>query len=156
MKIKVAKVFLIGFLVAFLVVLCSSGNYKDVSYEEFDAVFSEQESVKELKKSDRKMLLKLYALDESDYEVSYLRYSSELMNVDELFIIKVFKEEQLKAVEDSVNRRKSQQLSNFAGYGAEQTELLSKSIILTKGNYVFFGVSKDIEKWKEIFLKEIK
>lgn len=78
------------------------------------------------------------------------------MEVDELLVVKMKSTDQTETVESAVEKRVEQQKESFEGYGAEQTALLSNHVLEIKGQYVFFGVSKNAQLWESEFIQAIK
>lgn len=87
----------------------------------------------------------------------YVYFSSDsLMNVDELLILKTDNEDLLDTLEQAVERRLSAQKQNFKGYGQTQTELLENAVVEIKGNFFFYAVSENAEKWEEVFSASLR
>ena len=68
-----------------------------------------------------------------------------------MLIVKAHSKEDLSPVKDAVDARIASQIKTFEGYGPEQVAMLKNAIVTTKGNYLFYCVSKNPEKYEEVF-----
>ncbi len=95
---------------------------------------------------------RIFGLNAEDYAgVVYFKPISQ-MDVEELLIVKLASDDQAESLEESVNERIDSQKTSFDGYGAAQCALLEKAIVKTQGNFLFYCVSPDAEKYYQAFL----
>ncbi len=95
---------------------------------------------------------RIFGLNAEDYEgVVYFKPISQ-MDVEELLIVKLASDDQAEALEEAVNDRIDSQKTSFDGYGVAQCALLEKAIVKTQGNFLFYCVSPDAEKYYQAFL----
>lgn len=154
--IKWAKIGLLSFLAIFLVLLCFSDNYKDKPIEEIEKSMLQTRNITSLKKATENDLRRYYGISPQDYDGCFLYLSSSNMAVEELLIVKMKDSSQESALENQVQKRLDAQIDAFDGYGVEQTAMLKSHVLECRGNYLFFGVSKEVELWKTKFLSCIK
>ena len=94
---------------------------------------------------------RIFGLNAEDYEgVVYFKPISQ-MDVEELLIVKLASDDQAEALEEAVNDRIDSQKTSFDGYGVAQCALLEKAIVKTQGNFLFYCVSPDAEKYYQAF-----
>ena len=95
---------------------------------------------------------RIFGLNAEDYDgVVYFKPISQ-MDVEELLIVKLASDDQAEALEEAVDDRTDSQKTSFDGYGAAQCALLEKAIVKTRGNFLFYCVSPDAEKYYQAFL----
>lgn len=155
-KMTILKILMLCFLFGFLFYLNTRDNTKDISVSEIAKQLGQGKEVGNLEEGDANSLKRYYNLNANDYDGFALWTSENPMDVDEMIVIKAKTEEQTDDLEESIEERIETQKKNFEGYGAEQTALLGESIVVTKGKYVFFAVSKNAASWESIFLESIK
>lgn len=152
----ILKILMLCFLFGFLFYLNTRDNTKDISVSEIAKQLKEEESIANLVEGDANSLKRYYSLNANDYDGFALWTSENPMDVDEVIVIKAKSDEQMDDLEESIEDRIETQKQNFEGYGAEQTALLEESIVVTRGNYIFFAVSDNAASWESIFLESIK
>ena len=77
------------------------------------------------------------------------------MGARELLIVKLSDLSQQKSVSDAIQARKQTQMKSFEGYGIEQYDLLSNSIMEVQGNYILFVVHENAAAAAQAFLKAL-
>ena len=141
-----------GFIV-FIIIMMTENNTKDIPIEQIQAALEQEESVQALSLKDRDAVVKIWGREPSEY--IYYKVD-EIMDVQELFIVKAADEEELSWVREAVAEELEKQINNFTGYGTDQLELLQKAVTKEKGNYYFYAVGEDAARWEEIFLGLIR
>ena len=109
-----------------------------------------------LTEKDSTALHRLFELNGADYDGFLLLSSDEIMNVDELLIVRVRDEEQFNRLEEAVSARLDRQKQNFRGYGTDQEDRLEQALTLEQGDYYFYAVSPQADSWEELFLSLIR
>lgn len=148
----VVKSALLLFLVLYIGMLFQAEITKDVSMEKIQASMEQNSAVAKLTKGDVNTWKRAFSLHADDYPNAVLYTSDSMMDVSELLIVKVDNTEQFDDLETAVNHHLEEQKKKFHGYGTDQMDLLDHAVILEKGNYFFYGVSEQIERWEEVFL----
>ena len=99
--------------------------------------------------------MQFIGLDANNYEAVLYYKSKEALSVDEVLVIKVKNKSDVKAVKDAVEQRITSQIEAFDNYGPEQVKELKNAIVTSRGEYVFYGVAKDPDKYEEVLLSVI-
>lgn len=150
------KILLMILLVAYVAMLFLQNTTKDVSIETIETTMEKIPAITELTQGDENTLREMFSLDASLCENALIYTSDSLMDVSEVLIVKVSDPSQLDTLETVVNQHLEEQKTAFDGYGTNQFDLLNDAIVMSKGNYFFYGVSEEIDKWEEAFLTCIK
>lgn len=150
------KILLMVILVVFVMFLFMENTTKDVSIKTIEKEMEKHEAITELTQGDENTLKQMFSLDAAACENAIIYTSDSLMDVSELMIVKVDDPSQLADLEDLVQKHLDEQKNIFDGYGTDQLALLEDAILMSKGNYLFYGVSDEIETWEETFLSCIK
>ena len=153
-------IFLIITEIAFLAIIAfivfhelSSGNVR-ISDSSFDDVWGSvltASGTAHMVEGDNQMIRRLYGLDPEIYDGAALYYPETNMASNELFLLKVKDISQIDGVLERVEIRRNTQLKNFEGYGAEQTDMLEQSIIVSDGGYILFISGDDPQLVNEAF-----
>ena len=98
----------------------------------------------------------IFKLNPENYDgLVYFRPASN-MDVTELLIVKTDSPEKKTELLDHINKRLDAQKSSFEGYAPEQFGLLESAVVSDKGNFVFFMVSQEADKYYSSFIKVLK
>lgn len=105
--------------------------------------------------AENRMIKRFYGLNPQDYAGVVLYAPADNMDVHELLIVKLKDTSQKDMVEDAIEERLDTQLTSFEGYGAEQTALLKKHVLVSKGNYVFYMVGENVDNARKAFVDNL-
>jgi len=153
---KIIKIVLVAILAVYIAFIWNMNGVSDRSAEAIASdVVSKQDTVEMVKGND-KTLLQFYGLAAIDYDGYVVWSSKKKIDVDELLIIKAKNKDQINTLRDAVDQRVKAQEEAFDGYGTAQMALLRKNIVTTRGNYLFFAVSKKAGDWNSLFVKAVK
>ena len=145
------KVAFIGILVVFLAVVYMMNDADNVPMSRIEEALKKETDVEELKKCNTRELLEFVGLDYANYsEVLYYK-SKVALDVTELAIIKAKDKNDLNDVEDAVESRIASQINTYQDYGPKQVNQLKNAVITKRGNYLFYCVADDPEKYEEVF-----
>lgn len=108
-----------------------------------------------MQEGDNQMLRRLYGLDPAQFEGSLLYYPATSMGAEELLVIRLRDMDQQEAVAAAVEARREGQKGVFEGYAVEPYEMLEKSVIEVRGNYILFVSAADPEAVRKVFLDDI-
>ena len=147
---RILKCILLVVLFAFLAIVYSRENAKDVSMDKIEAQLIKKTNIEKLQKQKPRDLVQFIGLDANNYD-AVLYYKSK----DEVLVIKVKNKSDVKAVKDAVEKRITSQIEAFDNYGPEQVKELKNAIVTSRGKYVFYGVAKDPDKYEEVLLSVI-
>ena len=148
---RILKCALLVVLFAFLAIVYSRENAKDVSMDKIEAQLIKKTNIEKLQKQKPRDLVQFIGL----YEAVLYYKSKEALSVDEVLVIKVRNKSDVKAVKDAVEKRITSQIEAFDNYGPEQVKELKNAIVTSRGKYVFYGVAKDPDKYEEVLLSVI-
>lgn len=133
---------------------CGINNDKSASSIIED--ISKTVNLNNMEKSDSKSLRRFFGLNSSEFEDFSIYIPKSTMDVEEMLVIKVKDKGQIQGIEDAIDSRVNKQIESFSGYGPKQVALLQDYEVKDKGNFVFYGVSKDLDKLTDAFKESIK
>ena len=142
-------------LILFLASVYIHGNAKDIPLQDVNEMLMKEKTIVSMEASSDRELLEFMNIDPSSVSEYIYYQGTEALSVEELLIIKVKDKAQLASLKDSVDQRIEDQLKTFESYGPVQVAMLENAVISTKGNYIFYSVSKHAEKYKEVFFNAI-
>lgn len=125
--------------------------------QEYDVMYSSirQVLVNDLMQMDSDNLLNTFGIDAADLE-SYIYFRSEdVMKADTLIVLKV---SDASAVEDIKNKLKTvndSKAQEYQSYAPEQYDILQRSIISDRNNYVYYVVAQNAAEISKIIEKNI-
>ena len=151
--LNIAEILIIVALVVFMIVMLTSGNTKVVPMEEIEKVMISNTSVAELTKKDMSDAAETFSFDASMVDEGLYYRVDDVLNVNELLIVRVEDDDNRQIVIDAVSKYLKEKTESFEGYGTDQFGLLSRAVTTEKGTYFFFGVSEDVLQWETEFLK---
>lgn len=147
----IKKTIFVVVLISFLAIVYANGNAKDVPLRDIDALLRKETNIEKMAKCNNRDLMQFISLDYEQFD-SHLYYKGkEALSVEEILIVKVNSKDILSAIKDKVEERIESQITTFEGYGPEQVAMLGNAIVTTKGNYLFYCVSKNPDKFEEVF-----
>lgn len=149
-SLLVKAVFLIV-LAVFLVFVYWTESAKDVPMANIEKKLLKNKYVKEMKVQTPRELERYMQISASDYDGFFYARSVNNLAVDEVLVIKVKSREQLNHLKDAVDNRLKQQTANYQGYAPKQVSMLKNAKTFTKGNYIFYCVSKKPDSISEDF-----
>lgn len=154
MLIKIAS---IAILAAFIFVVFSANNVKDVDLSEVNKALKKNTDITSvMKKMSNRDLMHFINIDANDYDqVLYYRNTTALA-VDELLIVKSNNNDSLDAAATAVEERIDSQLKVYDSYGPEQCALLNNAIKVKKGKYYYYCTAENAEKYEEVLLDVIQ
>lgn len=108
-----------------------------------------------MKEAANRDFKRCYGLNANDYGEVVLYLPGDVMDVDELLIVRVKNGSQTEDVREAAKKRLDTQIESFEGYGARQTKLLKSAILEERGSYVFMAVGEDADKAYAAFKKSL-
>ena len=142
----------IGF---FLLRLLFSGGNADVPFETVTNAVVQTVDLSETKTADAQMVRRLYGFAPSEMDGCLLYYPATNMGARELLLVKLSDLSQQTSVSDAIQARRQTQMKSFEGYGVEQYDLLSNSVVEIQGNYILFVVHENAAAAAQAFLKAL-
>ena len=173
---NVIKVVLVALLVVFIAVLLagnadSDRSADDVAHDVAPELYQDEDESEQgtappdegenegvfdgMGQADALDFKRIFGLNAEDYDgMAYFKPISQ-MDVEEMLIVRLKSDDQAEALEEAVEERIENQKTSFDGYGAAQCALLGKAIVKHKGNFLFYCVSPEAEKYCNAFLDAI-
>lgn len=142
-------------LLVFMIIMLTAGKSRTVPMEEIQSRMEAIPSVSELQKKDLSDAAKTFSVDASLIDEGIYYRVDDIMNVNELLIVRISDDEKRQKLIDAVESYLEDKTAAFDGYGTNQYGLLSNAVRTEKGEYFFFGVSDDVLEWETQFLKTI-
>ena len=151
-KFDIIQLLIIAALIAFMIIMLVSGNAKDVPMEQIKAAMEEKTNVTELTEKTINDAAGVFSFDHNAVEEGIYYRVDDVMNVNELLILKIPDDDGRELAMDAVRTYLEEKTESFNGYGTNQYGLLSNAVLTEKGSYLFFGVSEDVLQWESEFL----
>ena len=141
--------------VGFLYTQTIQDRQSSASFDSVRSAVLQTLDLADMQEADAQMVRRLYGFAPSEVDGCLLYYPSTNMGARELLIVKLSDLSQQKSVSDAIQARKQTQMKSFEGYGIEQYDLLSNSIVEVQGNYILFVVHEDAAAAAQAFLKAL-
>lgn len=141
--------------VGFLYTQTLQNRQSSASFDSVRSAVLQTLDLADMQEADAQMVRRLYGFAPSEVDGCLLYYPSTNMGARELLIVKLSDLSQQKSVSDAIQARKQTQMKSFEGYGIEQYDLLSNSIVEVQGNYILFVVHEDAAAAAQAFLKAL-
>lgn len=152
-KFDILQYLIMAALLAFMIIMLTRGSSKVVPIADIEAKMEAIPTVSELTKKDMNDAANVFGFDASVVNEGIYYRVDDIMNVNELLIVRVEDDDSQEALIDAVDRYLESKTESFDGYGTNQFGLLSNAVRTEKGQYVFFGVGEDVLEWETEFLK---
>lgn len=141
--------------VGFLYTQTIQDRQSSASFDSVRSAVLQTLDLADMQEADAQMVRRLYGFAPSEVDGCLLYYPATNMGARELLIVKLSDLSQQKSVSDAIQARKQTQMKSFEGYGIEQYDLLSNSIVEVQGNYILFVVHEDAAAAAQAFLKAL-
>lgn len=139
-----------------MLIVSGCGVNNDKSTSSIAEDISKSVDLNNLEKSDSKSLKRFFGLNSSEFADFTIYIPKSTMDVEEMLVIKIKDKGQVQGIEDAIDSRVNKQIESFSEYGPEQVALLQDYEVKNKGEYVFYAVSKDLDKLNTAFKDSIK
>lgn len=152
MKYKLIEILCVACAVVFIVfsVLSQSGSKKSAP-EIYKEMCEKTDFTDGLSLRDNTDFKKTFSLSADDFESVVYYSSDDVMNVNELLIIKARDGSSIQDATDKIKRHVSENYDIFSGYAPEQGELLKNYVLETNSNTLFFFVGGEREAAQDAF-----
>lgn len=124
----------------------------------FDAVSNavlQSIDLTDMQEADAQMVRRLYGFAPSEMDGCLLYFPTTNMGARELLLVKLSDLSQQTSVSDAIQARRQTQMKSFEGYGVEQYDLLTNSVVEIQGNYILFVVHENASAAAQAFLKAL-
>lgn len=136
-----------GYIV--LLMLAASGSRK--SFEEISAAVRQSIDGDALAEQDSLTFKKNFGLNSSDYTGVLYYASDSAVSAEEILLICVKDDGQIRQVTEALEERVEGRLGDFEAYAPEQVKMLENAGQIVRGRYVFFVVSPEAERYLAAF-----
>lgn len=137
-------------------ILSGCGINNDKSLNSIVTEINSKVPLNNMQKGDSKALKRFFGLNSNEFKDFVLYSPKSTMDVEEMLIVKLKDKSQAQSVEDAIDSRVNKQIESFSGYGPKQVALLQDYEVKSKGDYVFYSVSNNLEKITDAFKESIK
>jgi Domain of unknown function (DUF4358) len=137
---------------------CSSdgGTTEELSAAEVGERIQQTVSFQDMKQGDLEKLQKLYQIEAEKVENFILYTASSNVKADELAVIKVKDASDTENVKEKIQQRIEAQTIKLKDYRPEEYFLVEKHVLKTKGQFVLFAVSKEVDQIESVFDEALK
>ena len=155
---KILRIFVLCSLILVISTSCSKKESMDKSpsIEDLNNELKETVDLSNMDIGDEEKLKKLYDIDSENLEEYILYIPKSNIEANEIAIFKVKESEDLEEVEEKIKDRVEEQATNFKDYLPDEYYLIEKNVLKTKGNYILFAISEDVDKIEKIFDESFK
>ena len=156
--IKTLRIIIICSLILVISTSCSKNESMDKSpsIEDLNNELKETVDLSNMDIGDEEKLKKLYDIDSENLEEYILYIPKSNIEANEIAIFKVKESEDLEEVEEKIKDRLEEQATNFKDYLPDEYYLIEKNVLKTKGNYILFAISEDVDKIEKVFDESFK
>ncbi|MBW5467071.1 DUF4358 domain-containing protein [Brevibacillus formosus] len=132
---------------------CSSegGTTEELSAAKVGEKIQQTISFQDMKQGDLEKLQKLYHIEAEEVEDFILYTASSNVKADELAVIKVKDTNDTENITEKIQQRIEAQTIKFKDYRPEEYFLIEKHVLKTKGQFVLFAVSKEVDQIESVF-----
>ncbi|TQK53379.1 uncharacterized protein DUF4358 [Brevibacillus sp. AG162] len=137
---------------------CSSdvGTSEELSAAEVGEKIQQTVSFQDMKQGDLEKLQKLYQIEAGKVEDFILYTASSNVKAEELAVIKVKDASDTENVIQNIQQRIEAQTIKLKDYRPEEYFLIEKHVLKTKGQFVLFAVSKEVDQIESVFDEAMK
>ncbi|GAA0729268.1 hypothetical protein GCM10008905_29050 [Clostridium malenominatum] len=137
---------------------CSSqkASKKNPSSKEIGEKIKQAMDLSQMKDGDSEKLYKSYDIKENEIENFFLLTPPSNIKAEELLIVKLKDSKDIDSIKEKIQNRVDAQSTSFKDYLPEEYNLIENHILEVKDNFIFFTISKDGDKQKELFYESFK
>ncbi|MFM1654205.1 DUF4358 domain-containing protein [Brevibacillus sp. B_LB10_24] len=129
---------------------------RNITVQEVGEKISQAVPLDEMKRGDGDKLQKLYHINAEEVEDFLLYLAPSNVKADEVLVVKVKDANQAEEINDSIMKRVDAQEKKFRDYLPDEYAFIENHIVKTKGNYILFAVSPDVDQIETAFDKALK
>lgn len=146
---------LLAALVVYALLVVGMNAARDVDFSAINSAMAAAPGVAGLKTMDENGFQERLDIAPDGCEGWLMVGSEDIMDVSELMIAKG-DAAALDGLESAVQRRLEAQLAVFRSYGVNQKDLLEGARVLRRGDYLFYAVGEQADRWEDAFLACIR
>lgn len=108
-----------------------------------------------LERQNEQALKRFYRLNSADYDGAALYLSRDSISAEEVLLLEVKNDRQIRDVQDAIQERIDSRKESFAAIAPEQVDVLEKSQVFVRGRFVFFAASEDAQEYLDLFTESL-
>lgn len=151
----VAKYIVLAFILVYVVHIFRYSSGSTVPFKKVEKAVESSLDTEHMKKADVQGLKRFYGLNGVDFEGVLLYTSSGNISAEEVLLLQVKDEAQIKQVRKTIQKRIDNRKSDFEGYAPEQLEYLKQAQISIRGSFVFLAIGPKAAEYKAVFSKSL-
>lgn len=146
----------ISFMTATFAGCSKASDAKNVSIKEIGEKIEKGIDLSDMNSGDEAKLEKLYKVKADDVEEFFLYVPKSNIKASEIAIVKIKDASKVEDFKKNFTERLEKQSSSFKDYLPDEYFVIEKNVLKTKDNYIFFTISKDVDKIEKIFDESFK
>lgn len=152
---RIMKYVVLLLTVVYIVLLMLYASGSSRPFEEVGAEVAAALDAEVLSEQDAARLKRNFGLNAADFD-GVMYYASESnVSAEEVLLIKVSRDSQVRQVTAALERRLASRENDFEGYAPEQERMLKDAVQSVRGSYVFFAVSPDAGEYLSAFNRSL-
>ena len=154
--LELARWIAVALLAGFVFLLSGRGAESAADFDTVAAAVTAAADTETMQEAGNQMIRRLYGLDPSEYDGVLCMIPASSMGAEELCLVKLSSPDQQEAAAAALTARRDAQRTAFDGYGVEQCDMLDRSVIEVRGNYVLFVSAADPQPVADAFLSALQ
>ena len=149
--IFVSKFIVVAFILMYVAGLFSFTSGSTKSFEEVAGPVDGMINKRRMSKASERDIKKLYGLNIGEYDGVLCCIAKNNLSSEEVIVVKVKEESQIKEVKDAVQKRLECRKEDFHGYAPDEEKSIDDAIVSIRGKFLFMAVGPDSEMQKDAF-----
>lgn len=155
MSFRIKQLIILAAILGFILFVSHGEYYIDTDLSDIYEEISSDNSLGEMIPFDANDIKKNFGFNINDYGEAFYYGHMSIMDCECLLVIKLYNEDNASYVIDAIDDKREQLKKLFQSYAPEQYEMLSKSILTNKGQYIIYTVSENPEAIEKSFIESI-
>lgn len=155
MSFRIKQLIILAAILGFILFVSHGEYYIDTDISDIYEEISSDNSLGEMIPFDANDIKKNFGFNINDYGEAFYYGHMSIMDCECLLVIKLYNEDNASYVIEAIDDKREQLKKLFQSYAPEQYEMLSKSILTNKGQYIIYTVSENPEAIEKSFIESI-
>ncbi len=155
MSFRIKQLIILAAILGFILFVSHGEYYIDTDISDIYEEISSDNSLGEMIPFDANDIKKNFGFNINDYGEAFYYGHMSIMDCECLLVIKLYNEDNASYVIEAIDDKRDQLKKLFQSYAPEQYEMLSKSILTNKGQYIIYTVSENPEAIEKSFIESI-
>lgn len=155
MSFRIKQLIILAAILGFILFVSHGEYYIDTDLSDIYEEISSDNSLGEMIPFDANDIKKNFGFNINDYGEAFYYGHMSIMDCECLLVIKLYNEDNASYVIEAIDDKREQLKKLFQSYAPEQYEMLSKSILTNKGQYIIYTVSENPEAIEKSFIESI-